>query len=369
MALATAPPDLVSAGGSFPAFEPHPWLRGGHLQTIIGRYVGGPRVRLRSTSHEVEVDRGDRLSVLESVPSDWVAGGPAAVLVHGLAGSARSPYLVRVAALLERLRVRVVRINLRGAGAGIGSARCTYHAGQTDDLRRVAAWLAGRAPGSPLALVGFSLGANLVLKLASEAADWPLDGLDCVVAANPPIDLAACCRHLQARENRVYDRHFVRLLRAEVGRLHARFPELGRVDLTQVSTLYEFDDVYTAPRHGFAGADDYYERSSAAPGIPRIRVPGLVVHAADDPFIPVEPFRRVAFPGPLALELTRSGGHLGYLSRTRWGGVRRWLDARIAAWLATRWEANLADPAGVLRHRAAWRTNHGGPIRHARSCV
>src|SRR5262249_9631838 len=153
-------------------------------------------------------------------------------------------------------------------------------------------WLSRRAPGSPLALVGFSLGGNLVLKLATEAADTPLDGLDCVVAANPPIDLAACCRYLQARENRICDRNFVRLLRGEVARLHALFPELGRVDLTQVPTLYEFDDVYTAPRNGFAGADDYYARSSAAPGIPRIQVPGLVVHAADDPFIPVDPFRR-----------------------------------------------------------------------------
>jgi predicted alpha/beta-fold hydrolase len=332
---------------SVPSFEPHPLFRGGHAQTIAGRYLPGPKVRLPTRAHQVEVDGGDRLSVLEAVPEGWAPGGPAAVLVHGLAGCARSPYVARVAARLFGLGARVVRMNLRGAGSGFGLARGIYHAGRTGDVRRVVAWLAGRAPGSPIALVGFSLGGSLVLKLASEAADDPLAGLDCVLAANPPLDLAACCRHIRRPANRIYDRNFVRLLRAEVARLHAAFPELGPADLSDVRTLWDFDDRYTAPRNGFAGAEDYYARSSAGPTVRRVAVPGLVVHAEDDPFIPAETVLGHEFPPRLALELIPRGGHLGYFSRNCWGGDRRWLGARLAAWLASRWEANSPDRAGV----------------------
>jgi predicted alpha/beta-fold hydrolase len=241
--------------------------------------------------------------------------------------------------LLE-IGVRAVRMNMRSAGAGFGSARGIYHAGRTEDLRRVAEWMARRAPGSPIALVGFSLGANLVLKLAAEAAAEPLDCLDAVVAANPPLDLAACCRHLQRPENRVYDRHFVRTLKREVARLHRAFPELGPLTVARSATLFEFDDLYTSPRNGFAGAVDYYQRASAAPLIPQISIPGLVVHAADDPFIPVEPFHQVRFPPSVALELLPSGGHLGYLGRSLWSGECRWLDMRLTAWLASHWATN-----------------------------
>jgi uncharacterized protein len=354
---------------SVPPFEPHPLLRGGHIQTIAGRYLPGPRVRLHSGHHEVPLEGGDRLSVLESIPPGWAAGNPAAVLIHGLAGCAQSPYMVRVAARLTRNGVRAVRMNLRGAGSGFGLARGFYHSGRTEDPRAVVEWLARRAPGSPIALVGFSLGANLALKLAAEVAARPLAGLDCVLAANPPIDLAYCCEHLRRPGNRHYDWNFVRLLRAEVRRLHAAFPDLGPVDLSRARTVFDFDDAYTAPRNGFAGAADYYLKCSSGPLIPRIEVPGLVVHAEDDPFIPADPFRRVEFPPQLALELIPGGGHLGYISRARGDGDRHWLDARLVAWLASRWAANIRSQAGVHSARATPRTPQGGLQAHAPSQV
>ena len=320
-----------------PPFEPHPLLRGGHAQTIVGRYLTDVGRGLPSTYHELDVGDGDRLSVLETVPDAWRPGGPAAVLVHGLAGCARSPYLLRPAIRLAALGVRVVRVNLRGAGSGFGAARGIYHAGRTEDLRRVCEWLARRAPGSPIALVGFSLGGNLVLKLAADAAERSLEGLDYVIAANPPIDLASCCERMKEPTNRLYDRNFVHLLRRKIERLHEVFPELGPVDLMRATTVYGFDDLYTAPRNGYAGAADYYERSSAGPVLERITVPGLVIHAEDDPFIPVEPFLVAAFPAGLALELIPHGGHLGYVARHPWGGGRRWLDARLTSRLAARW--------------------------------
>jgi predicted alpha/beta-fold hydrolase len=244
---------------------------------------------------------------------------------------------------LARWGVRVVRVNLRGAGSGFGAARRFYHSGCTEDLRAAVAWLAGRAPGMPIALVGFSLGANLVLKLAAEAAETPLAGLDGVLAANPPLDLAACCNFLRRPGGRLYDQNFVRLLTREVRRLHRCYPELDRPNLSGIRSVYEFDELYTAPRNGFAGADDYYARCSAGPVLTRITVPGLIVHAEDDPFIPPEPFRSLDRPATLALELVRAGGHLGYVSRSRLGGDHRWLDARLTAWLAARRGLQPAD--------------------------
>ncbi len=324
--------------GEVPPFVPHPWLGGGHRQTIVGRFWPWPKARVESTYAEVDVGGGDFVSVLESIPRDWRPGNPACVMVHGLGGCARSPYMVRVAKrLVERGNTRVVRMNLRGAGSGFGLSRSYYHSGKTEDLREVAAWLARRVPGSPIALVGFSLGANLVLKLAGEVASDPVEALDCVVAANPPVDLEACCRAIQESRNRVYDRNFVRLLQSEVGRLHTRFPELGAIDLTAARTLLAFDELYTAPRNGFLHARDYYTRSSANRWIERIEVPGLVVHALDDPFIPAESFASIQFPPNLECELVPHGGHLGYWSRHPWDGDRRWLDARIAHWLGSRW--------------------------------
>jgi predicted alpha/beta-fold hydrolase len=329
-----------AGGGRVGPFEPHPWLRGGHLQTIAGRFLPAGNVRLASARHEVRLGDGDRIVVCDSIPPGWRAPDPAVVLVHGLAGCARSPYVVRVAARLVRRGIRAVRMNLRGAGAGFGAARRFYHSGLTGDLRAVVDWLSRCAAGSPIGLVGFSLGGNLVLKLAAEAADEPLAGLDCVLAASPPLDLAACCRHIQRPENRVYDRNFVRLLVAEVRRMHEAHPELGPIDpgLTGVTSLFDFDDRYTAPRNGFDGADDYYARCSAGPLLARVRVPGLIVQAEDDPFIPPEPFRDLARPEPLGLELWPSGGHLGFVSRCRHEGSHRWLDARLTSWLEDHWD-------------------------------
>jgi predicted alpha/beta-fold hydrolase len=122
-----------------------------------------------------------------------------------------------------------------------------------------------------------------------------------------------------------------------IHRLHRRYPELGPPRLEGVKTVYEFDDRYTARRNGFASADDYYTRCSLLTALERIAVPGLIVHAMDDPFIPHEPFGQVVRPPNLALDLLRHGGHLGYLSRRPWQGDRRWLDARLDDWLGGHW--------------------------------
>jgi predicted alpha/beta-fold hydrolase len=138
-------------------------------------------------------------------------------------------------------------------------------------------------------------------------------------------------------KNCLYDWNFVRWMRKRIHKLHRQFPELGPPRLDGVKTLYDFDDRYTAPRNGFCSADDYYARCSLVSELARIRVPGLIVHAMDDPVVTYEPLLRAKRSPNLELELLRHGGHLGYLSRTAWLGDHRWLDSRLATWLAAHW--------------------------------
>ncbi len=332
------------APADFPAFRPHPWVRGGHAQTLVGRYLPELRRPIPAVDHVLDLADGDRLSVLASRPSGPI--GLQALIVHGLCGCARSPYVERLALRLLDRRIGVVRMNLRGAGSGFGLARGIYHSGRTEDVRAVAAWMAARDP-APIALVGFSLGGNLVLKLAAESAADPVPGLDSVAAASPPIDLDACAAQIARPENRLYDLNFVRLLTRDIARLHDRFPELGPTGLSRLATLRDFDDAYTAPRNGFRDAADYYARASAGPLVDRIAVPGLVVHAEDDPFIPAEPIRSANFSSQIALELASTGGHLGFVARRGSAGGGRWLESRLARWLDDRRAANELPVARV----------------------
>jgi predicted alpha/beta-fold hydrolase len=305
----------------------------------VGRYLGGERQWLESTRHEIDLPDGDRLVAFESQASGPAGPRPTALLVHGLGGCAEASYVVRLARRLLHVGALVVRINLRGAGAGFGLARGIYHAGRSADLRTVVAWISGRtlANESPIALVGYSLGGSLVLNLAADAASHPVRGLDCVLAVNPPVDLADCAREMLRPKNRLYDWNFVRWLRGGVARLHRHFPDLGPPRLEGVRTLYAFDDRYTAPRNGFSSADDYYARCSAVTALGRIEVPGLIIHARDDPVVTYKPLLQADRSPSLQLELLEHGGHLGYLSRKPWLGDRRWMDARLATWLSERW--------------------------------
>lgn len=327
-----APPSRSALVG-LPSFRPHPWFRGGHLQTLAGSYR--PR-RPRVPSFEVRVGLpdGDALTVLISRGISWRHGDPLVVMVHGLCGTAESPYVARPAQRLLQRGWLTARVNLREAGSGAGLSRKCYHAGQSDDIRAVAEELARRYPDSPIALAGYSMGGNLVLKLAAEAADRPVANLERVVAVNPPIDLGATAHFLDRTGGGFYQWRLLRMLRAMVRRHQKRHPDLPRINLARVRTMVEFDNAYTARVHGFRDAHDYYAQSSSRPILDRIRVPGLILHAINDPLIPAETFLDLDLPEGLRLDLRPDGGHLGYVSRTPWMGDRRWMDARLVTWLA-----------------------------------
>jgi predicted alpha/beta-fold hydrolase len=180
--------------------------------------------------------------------------------------------------------------------------------------------------------VGFSLGGNVALKLAGEAADHPVPGLARVGAVGPPIDLERCAALLGERRNRFYENFFLRDLVAAARKRQRLFPDLPPLRLPRPFTLRGFDDLYTAPRACFAGVLDYYRRASAFPLVGRIRVPTLILTARDDPFIAVAPFEELAPPPGVSLCILPRGGHLGFLGRDGAGGIR-WAERRVLDWV------------------------------------
>lgn len=313
-------------------FRPLPLLGNPHVQTVLGAVLDGPPARLQSQPRQVALPDGDRLVVHDSVPPGWQPGDRVAVLLHGLGGSHQSGHVRRVALRLLRRGVRALRMDLRGCGAGAALARRTYNAACSDDVRAVAAAVARWAPGSPLGLAGFSLGGNIVLKLAGEAATDPVPNLERVVAVAPPIDLEGSSALLARPQNRLYDRHFVRSLIEQVRLQSSYFPDLPPVRFPRNTTVRVFDELFTAPRGGFASALDYYRRAAAGPLVPRIRVPTLLVTSRDDPFITIEAFETLVAPPHVVVQILPRGGHLGFLGWDGAGGIR-WAERRVVDWL------------------------------------
>jgi hypothetical protein len=223
-------------------------------------------------------------------------------------------------------------MDLRGVGRGASLARRTYHAGCSDDVRAVVDAVRQATPHSPLGLVGFSLGGNIVLKLAGEAARRPVPGLAAVAALAPPVDLERCARMLARRANRLYELYFVHGLIRQIRRQQRCFPDLPRSRFPDPITMRLFDDLYTAPRWGFADALDYYRRASAAPLLSQIAVATYILAARDDPFIAVEPLEAHRTSSRLEIHLSEHGGHLGFLGADGSGGFR-WAERRLIDWL------------------------------------
>lgn len=319
------------------------------MQTLAGAYLPGPRFAYRARQHIVELSDGDRIVLHDDRPAAWQPGDRAALLIHGLGGCHLSAYMQRISAKLESRGVRSFRMDLRGCGAGTALARLPYHSGRSDDAAAALETIAMLCPGSPVALIGFSLGGNIALKLLGELGDRPCGILDRAVAVCPPADLTAAIGHISRPRNRLYERHFLRRLIAQVRQRRKLLADLPGVDWTQAPRrLWDFDDVYTAPVSGFGGADEYYRLASSLRVRQGICRPALVIAAQDDPLVPVASLDPLSECPMVQLEIAPSGGHLGFVSR-REGADRRWLDWRIVTWVVDE-EGQMPAEASVKRH-------------------
>ncbi len=335
-------PEETAPGAVALPFEPFPFLSHPHLQTIAAAELSFS-LAPPSDLETVTLPDGDRLAIEVSTPPAWRPGGgpavgtgapadPTVVLIHGLCGSSRSPYIVRIARKLYRRGLRAVRVNLRGCGAGRGLAREPYHSGRSDDARAVLEHLRRGCPHSPTTLAGFSLGGNIALKLAGEMGEAAGALMDRVIAVCPPADLLASCLRLADGANRLYDQFFVWLLRRDLARRQRKFPDERRFRLPPRLSLMEFDDVYTAPRCGFQSGLDYYRKSSALPLLAGIRVPCRILYSTDDPIVDNRVLERAALAPTVQCFRTSGGGHLGFLGRPGAAGGIRWMDELVLEW-------------------------------------
>jgi predicted alpha/beta-fold hydrolase len=244
-------------------------------------------------------------------------------MVHGLSGTEDSAYMRASAAALLDAGHAVLRLNLRGAGPSRALCRLQYHAGRTGDLRDALAALDPALVGPGICLLGYSLGGNMALKfLAEHGAQFPILRAAMVSA---PLDLAAAARRILERRNRFYHWNLLRWMQAESLGSGAALTVEEQHRITAARSIFEFDDRFVAPRNGYAGAAEYYAENSSRRFIAAVRVPTLVIHALDDPWIPPDAYRGVAWrenPNLVPL-LTDSGGHVGFHGR---GSPTPWHD-------------------------------------------
>ena len=321
------------------AYRPAWWLPGPHLPTLWGR-LARRLPRLTTVEERWRTPDDDWLHV-HRVPGP--AGAPRLLVLHGLEGSARSHYAQGLLAAAARRGWEAAVLQFRSCG-GIANAQPRfYHSGETTDLAFAVARLTSEAPGVPIVLVGVSLGGNVMLKWMGEEGDALPPEIIAAAAISVPYDLGRGARHIDRGFARVYQSHFLRSLRRKAAEKLERYPGLFDDDaLRRARTLADFDDIVTAPVHGFAGADDYYTRCSARRFLHGIRRPALLLSAADDPFLPpdvLEEVRAVAARNPaLHVEFHARGGHVGFIGgsvpwRPVYYAERRaldFLDAQLA---------------------------------------
>jgi predicted alpha/beta-fold hydrolase len=322
----------------FPLFRPHTMIRGGHLQTIAGAYLPNG-LKFDAKIHQILLPDGDCLALHEDDVGGSLSPGPrtpspVALLLHGLAGSHQSGYMLRVSAKLRAKGIRVFRLDLRGCGAGIGLARYPLHAGRSEDAAAVLDFVHYLCPNSQIHLIGFSMGGNIVLKLAGELAENAPPYLASVAAASPPIDLAQCTREIQRGLNQIYDRAFVKALIKHIAARNTLVPDAhSRPLLPRPRRLMDFDSLFTAPLSGFADVHDYYARASSGPLLRNISIPTLIIAAASDPIVPVACFEQTTYSSTTQLIIAPCGGHLGFIAAKNHDPDLRWLDWRIVDWI------------------------------------
>jgi len=297
-------------------YQPPVLLCNAHLQTIL------PAVFRRVTGITFQRQRvltpdDDFLDIdLFPSPSKKIA-----LLVHGLEASTDSAYIRGMAKKLYSEGWFVAAMNLRGITHAPHELRSTYHSGATNDVDSTVKFLLAKFPCDEMALIGFSLGGNLVIKYTGEKGTQLDRRIVKAIAISTPCDLKSTARNLDSAK-RFYGRIFLRSLKARVKSFHERLPfHLTEKNIDRLSSLEEYDNAYTAPMFGFKNADDYYQQCSSKKFIGAVKIPLLILTAKDDPFFTAEsfPFEECRTHPHVFFETPAHGGHVGFMMNSPWG--------------------------------------------------
>ncbi|MBF5059216.1 YheT family hydrolase [Candidatus Neptunochlamydia vexilliferae] len=317
--------------GKQPSFRPFPLFTGRHAQTITASFLPFTR-RLPSITRFVHLPDGERIAMEVSTPKGWKESDPTVVMIHGLCGCHRSSYLVRMTRKLYRQGIRAIRVNLRGCGSGKEYGKKLYHADASEDMYLTLKEIQRDAPHSPVTVVGFSLGGNIILKMAGEYEEKIESLVTKIIAVNPPLDLGSSIAHLS--KNRFYERYFMSALREEVTFRHETFEALPPIRISPEMTLLEFDELYIAPQSGQENAAEYYQACSSGRLIHKITVPCHLLFARDDPIVDCHVLEGIDLPEQIEVLITEKGGHLGYLGMPGKEGGFHWMDGLLLRWIS-----------------------------------
>lgn len=316
-------------------FSPAWVLRNRHVQTLWGKLAR----KLPPAPTRLErwdTPDGDFIE-LHRIAGE--ANTPRLVLLHGLEGTIRSHYAQGLLHEANRRGWAADLLIFRSCGSEMNRARRFYHSGETSDIAFVLDRLATAEPGRPIVAAGVSLGGNVLLKYLGERGDWVPAQVKAAAAVSVPFDLARSSLQIQRGFARLYQWHFMRSLRRKAGTKLGQFPDIAPADaLPRLRTMYDFDNVITAPLHGFADADDYYRKSSSIGWLHGIKRPTLLLSATDDPFLPPEVFaqvREIATRNKwLTLDFPARGGHAGFITRDG-GRLKYFAEQRVCDFLAS----------------------------------
>lgn len=313
-------------------FSPAWWLPGPHAQTIYPTMFRQVQACINQYER-VELPDGDFIDLA------WATKGldpqkPLVILLHGLGGSLHSKYIVGQISAYNKLGWRVVFMHFRGASQDPNRLARVYHSGETNDLNFVINLLHQRAPLTPKALVGFSLGGNVLLKWLGENPSQNI--IHAAAAISVPFELKAVSEKINQGFSKIYQAHLLKKMRRIFYRKaqnHTLSP-LKQKQLHHLKNFYLFDEHITAPIHGFKNAEDYYLQSSSKPFLKFIKTPTLIIHAIDDPFMTPKVIpNENELSSTIQLELTQGGGHVGFITGKLPGMAKYWLDMRIPEFL------------------------------------
>lgn len=315
-------------------FTPLPLFDTGVAQTLAGSLLQF-QMPLRSISEYISLGDGDATTAEISTPPEWKVTDTTMVLIHGLAGSHTSPYLVRISKRLYKMGIRSVRLNLRNCGSALGLSKKIYHSGCSCDVIMALKQLKKKFPLSPHLLVGFSLGGNIALKCAGELGSEIEKYIHEIYAICPPLKLSSSMHLLSLSKHKIFEQYFLKSMQTQLDLLRKKRQDFIAPKYNHINRLKTFDDKVIAPLLGFSSGEDYYEISSSINYISKITIPSKVLFAKDDPVINFNDINAIQTPPNMDVITTSQGGHLGFLSMPYSEHGFRWMDSLVIDWVTS----------------------------------
>lgn len=310
------------------SFSPSWWLSNAHLQTIAAKFFRRNQT-IQTSVETLELPDGDFIDLAWTERVDASTSRPIIAVLHGLEGSKNSHYAKGMLTAIKAQGWTGVLMHFRGCSGRLNRMAKSYHSGQTCDVDFFSKHLANSYPKAKKAIVGFSLGGNVLTRYLAEQREQVYQAASVICA---PLDLASCSDRINQGFSRVYQKYLVDMLKTSaLNKIDAELVDnITKNKLSKIRSIRDFDQMVTAPINGFVDANDYYQRSSGRDVITNITEPCLIIHASDDPFLCHKNTTAIEYlPKNITFEISNSGGHVGFISGNNPFKPSFWLEHRV----------------------------------------